>query len=233
MQKVKNKGKEDNKTDSTGEGKANAEQNKEDKKKSQDKEEEKKIQAETAKEKSPIKKCSVDMGHRVENKSPVKISSDKDSMICVTDSNSDVIITSEVDGKAVKADGGSVCSEASVSTNGGIYISDSAKENEKGDSANNLKEKKQENDESDGESGVYFSDSEEFERVMKNRREKKITKLTAQVKERLMQSKTKKTKRKVKTRKRKRKFKLKLQKKNRQLRSVQWIWAIGWKIKAL
>ena len=107
------------------------------------------------------------MGHRVENKSPVKISSDKDSMICVTDSNSDVIITSEVDGKAVKADGRSVCSEASVSTNGGIYISHSAKENEKGDSANNLKEKKQENDESDGESGVYFSDSEEFERVMK------------------------------------------------------------------
>ena len=113
----------------------------------------------------------MDMGHRVKNQSPVKISSDKDSLICVTDSDSDVVITSEVDGKAVKADGGSVSSEASVSTNGGIYISNSAKENEKGDSANNLKEKKQENeqenDESDGESGVYFSDSEEFERVMK------------------------------------------------------------------
>ena len=91
------------------------------------------------------------MGKRVQNRSPVKLNS---NVAPVTDSDSDIMVTSEVEGKENKQE----VDVVSVSS-GGVCFSDSDEKKEKGKS--DAASETSVNGASGSTGGVYFSDTDE------------------------------------------------------------------------
>ena len=122
--------------------------------------------------KSPVKPCSVDMGSKVSNKSPVKIITDTDSEVIVISSDEglkrNAKIASPLNLSVAKKDE----SENDGTSSHGVFFSNSddfrkvVNMSKNGDEKDECKNKEGSETDGDSSGGVYFSDTDEFKKAV-------------------------------------------------------------------